>query len=254
MNHGVGEIIKEWRTIRRFSQLDLSLEANTSARHLSFVESGRANPSRTMVLRLASALQMPRDVANDALRAAGFAPAYPQLAADAPDLGPVRAAVATMLSNHEPYPAICVDRHWDITAANGGAARLFSALGLAGQTNMIEALIAAGESNSIENWEETALLALARARAELMHLGADERLKMLTQRLAGHRRIANGDHSAIDLAQAVIPTSFRVGATLVSMFATIAQFGTVQDVTASEIRVEMMFPADEASRNWFRDD
>ncbi len=252
MNVGIGEIIREWRTLRRFSQLDLSLEAETSARHLSFVESGRANPSRAMVLRLASALQMPRDVANDALRAAGFAPAYPQLAADAPDLAPVRSAVATMLANHDPYPAIAVDRHWDITAANGGAIRLFGALGLAGQTNMIAALIAASHGNMIENWEETALLALSRARAELIHLGGDERLKTLTAQLAAVPRLAHGDHSTIDLTQAVIPTVFRIGAARVSMFATIAQFGTVQDVSACDIRVEMMFPNDEVSRDWFR--
>lgn len=246
-----GDIIREWRAIRRFSQLDLSLEAETSARHLSFIESGRAAPSRAMVLRLADALNMPRPVANSALAAAGFTPAYPRMDAQSPDLAPVRAAVARTLQNHEPYPAVALDKHWDILAANGAALRLFSALGLVGASNMIEAIIIAGDGAAIENWEETALLALQRVRAEIAQLGADARLKELAGRLAAHPRIAGSDVGSINFNQAVIPTVFRVEGTRISVFSTIAQFGSVQDVDACEIRIEMSFPADDPTRRYF---
>lgn len=246
-----GDIIREWRGLRRFSQLALSLEAETSARHLSFLESGRASPSRAMVLKLTQALQMPKAAANQALAAAGFAPVYPQLAVNASELAPIRAAVEMTLANHEPFPAVAIDQHWDITGANNAALALFAALGLAGQTNMLEALTAAAAGDAIVNWEETALLALQRARAELIALGGDARLKEKIDRLAGHPRLAGGELSLINLNQAVIPTRFRAGGSSLSMFSTIAQFGSVQEVAASEIRIEMMFPADEATRRYF---
>ena len=251
MSTTFGDIIREWRGLRRFSQLALSLEAETSTRHLSFLESGRASPSRAMVLKLTEALQMPKAAANHALTAAGFAPAYPQLGADAADLAPIRAAVEMTLANHEPFPAVAIDQHWDITAANRAALALFSALGLAGQTNMLEAITVAAAGDAIENWEETALLALQRARAELIALGGDARLKEIADRLAGHPRLADGELSSINLNQAVIPTRFKTNGARLSMFSTIAQFGSVQDVTASEIRIEMMFPADEATWRYF---
>ncbi|MEE2692657.1 MAG: helix-turn-helix domain-containing protein [Pseudomonadota bacterium] len=246
-----GDILREWRGLRRFSQLALSLEAEMSARHLSFLESGRASPSRAMVLRLAEALQMPRAIANHALQAAGFAPAYPQLGAGAVDLAPIRTAIDVTLSNHEPFPAVAIDQHWDILAANSAALTLFAAIGLAGQSNMIEALTAAGDGEAIENWEETALLALQRTRAEMIALGGDARLKTLADRLAAHPRLADGDLSSINLNQAVIPTRIRVDGSSLAMFSTIAQFGSVQDVSASEIRIEMMFPLDDATRRHF---
>jgi transcriptional regulator with XRE-family HTH domain len=246
-----GDLIREWRSIRRFSQLDLSLEAETSARHVSFLESGRARPSRGMVLKLSEALQMPKAIANQALFAAGFSPAYPQLAEDAPDLAPIRAAIETVLKKHAPLPAIAIDQHWNIIAANGPALALFGALGLAGAANMIDALLLAAQTDAVENWEETSLLALARLRAEISQLGGDATLDALARKLAGHPRLAEADLGAIDLNQAVIPSVFNVAGRRLSMFSTIAQFGTVQDVAASEIRIEMMFPADEPTQRYF---
>lgn len=251
MRDTFGDILREWRGLRRYSQLALALEAETSARHLSFLESGRASPSRAMVIRLADALQMPKAATNRALQAAGFAPVYPQLPHDAADLAPVRSAIGKVLANHEPLPAVVIDQHWDITGANGAALSLFAALGLAGQSNLLEALNLAGDGAAIDNWEETALLALQRARAELIALGGDARLKTLTEKLATHPRLAKGDHSAINLNQAVIPTVFRAGGKRLSMFSTIAQFGSVQDVRASELRIEMMFPADDSTYDYF---
>lgn len=247
----IGEIIREWRALRRFSQLDLSLEAQTSARHLSFIESGRARPSREMVLRLADALAMPKATANRALAAAGFAPVFPQLAANAAELAPVRAAIETMLRNHEPFPAVAIDQDWTIMSANDAAIALFSALDLGGAGNMLEALLQAGDGDAIENWEETALLALQRVRAEIAALGGGEKLEALADALAHHKRLAGADLAGVNLNQAVIPTHFRLNGERLSMFSTIAQFGTVQDVGASELRIEMMFPADETTRRYF---
>ncbi len=252
MTTAFGDILREWRTIRRFSQLQLSLEAEISARHVSFLESGRARPSRAMVIKLAEALEMPKESANHAMHAAGFAPVFPQLPLDADALTPVRSAVTLMLANHDPLPGVAIDRHWDIIDANRAAIAFFAALGVAGAGNMMDALIAAAESDVIENWEETALLALARMRAEIVHLGGDRTLERYAAQVANHPRLADIDANAVNYGQAVISSVFNLSGRRLSLFTTIAQFGTVQDVVASDIRVELMFPADAETTKYFQ--
>lgn len=251
MSETFGDILREWRGIRRFSQIDLSHEADTSARHVSFLESGRAKPSRTMVLKLSEALSMPKMIANHALNAAGFAPAYPHLPADDAALEPVRDAVRLTLANHDPLPGVAIDRHWDLIDANGAAVKLFSALEITGVSNMIDALGAAADSDIIENWEETALLAITRLRAEIAQLGGDRILERYVDQLANHQRLQAARKSEIDYAQAVIPSVFNLGGKRLSLFTTLAQFGSVQDVVASDIRVELMFPSDEETKDFF---
>lgn len=250
MTRSFGDVLRDWRGLRRMSQLDLALAAEVSARHLSFLESGRAEPSRAMTLRLAAALDLPKAAANEALKAAGFAAAYPALPMQAPELAPVRRAISMTLASHHPFPAIAINRTWDILEANEAARRLFAALGAG--PNMIEFLIFLGALDIVENWEETALLALMRIRAEIAHLGGDERLSDYAARLAAHPRLKKADASAVNLEQAVIPTVFRFGDNRLSVFSTIALFGSVQDVAASEIRIELMYPADEATAAFFR--
>lgn len=249
-----GSIIKEWRGLRRFSQLELAHNAELSARHLSFLESGRARPSRDMVLRLSEALEMPKAIANQALTAAGFAAAFPSLPADAPDLAPVRAAISSMLKNHAPFPAFVIDRGWTLVDANAPALELFARLApqtdsAITQPNIVEFVITLAETDFIANWEETAALTLARVRAEIAQLGADQALEALARRLAGHPRLK--DAGPFDFDQAVVPTTFVLDGEKISVFSTIAQFGSVQDVFASELRVELVFPADDASREYF---
>lgn len=246
-----GNIVKEWRKVRRFSQLDLSLEANMSARHLSFLESGRSNPSREMVLRLSEALQLPRPLANQALHAAGFAPVYPSLPDDAPELAPVHQAMATMLDRHDPYPGIVVDRYWNVVRANQGAGLLLSLTDNPENVNMMDVLIDGAERNLIENWEEVAVLSLARLRTEILELGGDEKLSALMQRVAELERVKNVDIGSINLNQAVIPTILKLGETRLSLFSTISQFGSVQDTRAGEMRVELMFPIDADTIQFF---
>ena len=246
-----GAILKDWRKVRRFSQLDLSLEAEMSARHLSFLESGRANPSRSMVLRLSEALQLPRPAANQALNAAGFAPVYPSLSDDAPELEPVNQAIATMLDHHDPFPGYAIDRHWNIVASNTGAEMIIALAAPGGPANLIEILIACAGLDLIENWDEVAVLTLSRLRTEILELGGDETLSAMAGRLAGHERVRQVDMGSIDLNQAVIPTIFRVGEERLSLFSVIAQFGSVQDIKAGETRIELMFPMDEETSRFF---
>lgn len=246
-----GSILKEWRKVRRFSQLDLSLEADLSARHLSFLESGRSKPSREMVLRLSEALQLPRPAANQALNAAGFAPVYPSLPDDAPELVPVQQATQTMLDRHDPYPGIAVDRHWNVIKSNQGAQMLLALASPDGTANMMDILMNSAGLDLIENWDEVAMLSLTRLRTEILELGGDEKLSALMQRLASHERVKQIDLSAINLNQAVIPTILKVGETRLSLFSTISQFGTVQDTRAGETKIEMMFPMDQETVQFF---
>ncbi len=247
-----GDILKEWRGIRRLSQLDLSLEADTSSRHLSFLDSGRARPSRMMILKLADALQMPRAAVNKALLAAGYAPAYPEMPPDHSALEPVHDAINIMLSNHLPLPAVVLDRHWNVVNANASAVQLFTEAGLADATNMIEALIADDpETSVIANWVEVVTLSLARLRTEILHRGSDPTMQKTLARLAGHPRLVGADISDIDLYAPVVPIILELSDVRLSLFSTIAQFGTVQDVAVCDTCVEMMFPTDETTRTWF---
>ena len=246
-----GAILKDWRKLRRFSQLDLSLEAEMSTRHLSFLESGRSNPSRAMVMRLSEALQLPRPAANQALNAAGFAPVYPSLSDDAPELAPVNQAIATMLDQHDPFPGYAIDRHWNVVNSNQGAQMLLALASPGGPANLIDILINSAGLDLIVNWDEVAVLSLSRLRPEILELGGDEHLSAFASRLAEHERVRNVDMGAIDLNQAVIPTIFRVGENRLSLFSVIAQFGSVQDTRAGEVRIELMFPMDEATVQFF---
>jgi transcriptional regulator with XRE-family HTH domain len=249
MKQEIGAILRDWRQLRRLSQLDLALAAGVSSRHLSFLESGRAAPSRGMVLKLANALGMPKSAANEALKAAGFAAAFPVLPAQAPDLEPVRKAISMTLERHAPFPGVAIDRSWNIVDANEAAIALFAPVGPV--SNMVELLIAVATTGLVENWEETAFLSLLRLRAEISHLGGDAALEALAARLAEHPRLAAAELGAVDFNQAVIPTTLNIGDRRLSLFSTIAQFGSVQDVEASEIRIELMYPADDATATFF---
>ncbi|MEO9599493.1 helix-turn-helix domain-containing protein [Parasphingorhabdus sp.] len=246
-----GAILKDWRKTRRFSQLDLSLEAEMSARHLSFLESGRSNPSREMVLRLSEALHLPRPATNQALHAAGFAPVYPSLSDDAPELAPVQQAISAMLDHHDPFPGYAIDRHWNIVSSNKGAQMILALASPGGPANLIDLLIKSAALDLIENWDEVAVLSLSRLRTEILELGGDDRLSALASRLAGHERVRQADLGSINLNQAVIPTIFRIGENRLSLFSVIAQFGSVQDIKAGETRIELMFPMDEATVQHF---
>ncbi|SPJ29430.1 helix-turn-helix domain-containing protein [Falsiruegeria mediterranea] len=238
-----GPALKEWRTTRRMSQMDLALSAGVSARHLSFLETGRARPSRGMVLRLCDELSVPNAGRNQLLTAAGMAPAYASRASDAEDLKPLKEAVAWMLDNHAPYPAMALNRHWQLEAMNGPAAMMLSASGLQLGDSLIEALVSnEALRGALDNLEEVERHTLARLRTELTHFGRDPAIERAVEALQA--RVSRDDA----VLPAVIPARYRLGDQVLSFFSTIAQFGTTGDLAMSELKVELMFPADDATR------
>lgn len=246
-----GDLLSGWRKKRRFSQLSFALMADVSPRHVSFLETGRSKPSREMVLKLSDCLAMPKADINRALLLAGYSPAYRERPSDDADLAPIQRAIAHLLDNHMPYPAVGLDRLWNITAGNPAAVKFLSDTGFAGCSNLLEALAEqTPETSSIENWQETIGLFLARVQTELQAGGYEPELQQRVQKLAAHfARHSTGVD--IDRTKAVIPTRFRVGKRVISVFSTIAGFGTLQDVTLDDLKIELMFPLDAVSDAYF---
>ncbi len=246
MDTSFGTALKEWRGQRRMSQLDLGLSSNVSARHISFLETGRAKPSRSMVMQLCETLSVPRSARNTLLNAAGFAPAYRSRDLNETDMAHVRAAVDWTLKRHNPYPAMALDRHWTVVKANDAAGFLLSGAGLAEGDSLLSAMTDGSTfKQAIENWTEVAQHMVVRLRTESTHLGGDDVLEEAANALAltlhdgGHRP----NHEQI--LPAVIPARYRANGVVFSFFSTLAQFGTAEDIALAELKIEMMFPADE---------
>jgi transcriptional regulator with XRE-family HTH domain len=241
-----GDALRDWRGKRRRSQLDLGLSANVSARHISFLETGRARPSRAMVLSLCEELGVPRPDRNHMLTAAGFAPLYQARGWEVEDMAPARAAMEHMLTSHAPFPGFALDRHWRILRMNEPADRLFGLFGIGAGDAMLEAMLSnPALLGAIENLPELALHLAARLRTESAHLGGDAVLNTYAGRL--DRLAAEGTRPDGPLP-AFVPTRIRLGNARLSFLSTIAQFGTAEDIALAELRVELMFPADEATR------
>lgn len=238
--------LKSWRGARRFSQLELANRANVSARHLAFLETGRANPSRDMIARLGDALDLPLAARNELLINAGFAALYPSRHWDAEDMAPVRAAMDYMLDRHAPYPAFALDRHWKILKMNPPAERLFSVLGAQPGTCLIDLMRQAQTQDSIENWPDVAHHLAQRLRTESAangHIPAFEAAALEFASLPLPKRSPGSP---------VVPLIIRVGQTRFSLFSTIAQFGTPEDLTLDDLKIELFFPADAATESRLR--
>lgn len=241
-----GETLRDWRGKRRMSQLDLGLSANVSARHISFLETGRARPSRAMVLSLCTTLELPRADRNHMLTAAGFAPLYQARDWQGDDMAPARAAMDHMLTSHAPFPGLALDRHWRILRMNAPADHLFTLFGIREGDAMLEAMLSnPALLDAIENLPDLARHLAARLRTETAHLGGDAVLAGYADRLDQLAAEGPGPDGSLP---AFVPTRIRLGAARLSFLSTIAQFGTAEDITLAEIRVELMFPADEATR------
>ncbi|MEP3279947.1 MAG: helix-turn-helix transcriptional regulator [Stappiaceae bacterium] len=242
-----GTSLKDWRNQRRMSQLDLGLSANVSARHISFLETGRSTPSRQMVHQLCDVLEVPPAERNTIYNAAGFAPAYRRRALTDEDMAPVKEAVDWVLERHNPYPAFAVDRHWRLVKSNQSAGFMLHSAGISEGDSLLqlmqdkETMIA-----TFENWEEVAEHMIARLRTESVHLGGDVVLDAasakLVEMLGGRTNTQQGE------LQAFVPARYRAGETVFSFVTTIAQFGTANDIALSELKIEMMFPVDETTR------
>ena len=245
--NGFAQQLRNWRRERRYSQLGLATEASISPRHLSFLESERARPSRDMVLRLAEALELPRHATNSILGAAGFAPHFQQTPLDADALSPVREALERVMDNHAPYPAVLMDREWTILRLNSTAQALFAPAGIGvGSTGFAILDLPGGPAAWVENWPEVGHHLLTRLQAEIRALGGNPKLERAAARL---RRDASVEgHMARTPPPAVIPTIYKAGPMRLSLFSTFLQIGGVEDITLADLRVELMFPMDTATK------
>jgi transcriptional regulator with XRE-family HTH domain len=257
-----GLLLRDCRRARKRSQLDLSVDADVSQRHLSFLESGRAQPSREMVLQLAQALDLPLRERNRLLMSAGFAGVYPQRRLDAADMQPVRSALELLIRHHEPMPAIVVDRAWNVFMANAAVPRLFGLMGDLdeawkrvcgdGPRNVLKLTFhEAGLRPFIRNFAEVAPPLLARtAREALEHPQVHEVLEEILGYPGIPKRWRSIDLHAPGLP--VLPTELHANGVTLRMFSMLSTFGTPQDVTADELRVESFFPADAQSEMLMR--
>jgi transcriptional regulator with XRE-family HTH domain len=252
----VGELLRGWRERRRLSQLDLANEVEVSTRHVSFVETGRSQPSREMVLRLAEHLDVPLRDRNQLLLAGGFAPIYSEASLHSPAMLAIREALRRLLKAHEPYPALVVDRWWNVVEANAGI-QLFTE-GVAPE--LLQAPLNAlrltlhpdGMAGRITNLSEIRASVLGSLQRQVAST-ADADLQDLYDELRGY---STDDRSSVEIpasSEVVVPMRLRYDDRELSLLTTIATFGTPLDVTVSELMIESFFPADDATAEALRE-
>ncbi|GAB3482328.1 helix-turn-helix transcriptional regulator [Amycolatopsis cihanbeyliensis] len=244
-------MVREWRDRRRISQLDLSIAAEISTRHLSFVETGRARPSREMVLRLGEYLEIPLRERNQLLLAAGYAPVYTESDLAAPELAAVRRAVRQLLAGHEPYPAVVLDRRWNLMDGNDSVALFLDVISpelAAPPVNVLRlTLHPAGMAPHVVNLGEWRAHLLGRLRREVRATG-DPYLADLLQELRGYPCAQPVPEVEVPgPGDILVPLRFRHGTDELAFFSTVATFGTPLDVTLAELSIESFFPADAAT-------
>src|SRR3954469_18499707 len=247
----VGVLLRDWRQRRRMTQMDVALEAGVSARHLSFVETGRSAPSADMVKRLAEQLDVPLRERNELLLAAGYAPAFGQRDLDEPEMGPVREALDRVLAGHEPFPAVVVDRDWGMVAGNSAIPLLTAGVAdhlLEPPVNVLRlTLHPEGMAPRIANLPEWRAHLLDRLGRQAVVSG-DPALSALYDELAalpgGGPASPQPDLAAGEIA---VPLRIRAEGGELSFISTMTTFGTAVDVTVSELSIEAFFPADAAT-------
>jgi len=245
-------LLRRFRAARRMSQLDLALTCEISARHLSFLETGRAKPSREMVLQIADGLVLPLGSQNALLLAAGFAAVFPASPLDSEALGPFRAVLQEMMDRHAPWPAILADRHWRVRGANASAAKLLAPLQAGGENSLIRMLTDNPVAEAmIANLPEVIHEMRGRIALEALEAGNDPILRELLEALetAGQRRPLPGSAPRRPL----VPLVVNAPGGQLSFLSTIAHFGTSEDVTVRDLRLELLFPADDATRTALRE-
>jgi transcriptional regulator with XRE-family HTH domain len=255
-----GDLLRHWRTTRRVSQLELGLDAEVSSRHISFIETGRAKPSRQMVVILSNVLDVPLRERNAMLIAAGFAPIYRETDLNAPQMAQVRQALELILKQHEPFGAIVFDRHWDLVMTNEAYMRM--ATMLSGDLNLSFAPYAIAPKPRfnilklifdplawkpfIANWEIVARATLDRLHREAIHYN-DPALHDLLQALLAYPEVpVRWRDPNFDIPQdVIIPVEIRFGEHLLRLFSTVTTLGTPQDITLQELSIESFHAADE---------
>lgn len=250
--------LREWRRRRGWSQLELAGRAEISQRHLSFLELSRAAPSRDMVIRLATALDVPLRQHNALLLAAGFAPVWQETDLAAPALAEMREALDYMLAQQEPFPAVAVDRHWNLLKANGGAVRLVEflvgPLAPDAKINLADALVGPDVlRHYLLNWADVVRYFIRSVEADAAADGQAETASLLERLLAyeGVRKAIKPVPGMV-VAGSVLPMHFRKGDVSLKLFTTIATLGTPQDITLQELRIESFFLADRTTASVLR--
>lgn len=244
-----GGLLREWRQRRRMSQLELSLAAGVSARHVSLVETGRSRPSADMVLRLAERLEVPLRERNRLLLAAGHAPRYPERPLDGPGLAAAHRAVAAVIRAHEPYPAVVIDRRWNIVMMNRVLERFLPGVApelLRPPVNMLElGLHPGGLRSRIANLGQVRAVLRVRLSRQLERTRDPELAALYEAYLAPGA--ADGDEGVPIEDEITTPMAIRYGDAELRLFSTVTAFGTPQDITLEEVSIESYYPVDAAT-------
>ncbi|MBB5161026.1 helix-turn-helix domain-containing protein [Mycobacterium sp. AZCC_0083] len=247
-----GSLMKQWRQRRRLSQLDLSIEADVSSRHVSFIETGRSVPSRAMVLRLAEVLEVPPREQNQLLLAAGLAPVYAERSLADPDMSAVRDGIDQVLKAYEPYPCLVVDRAWNLVAANAGAGLMLQGVDpkLLDPPNALRiSLHPDGLAPRIRNLGQWRHHVISRLRREVVVSGSAE----LSALLAEIDAYPGGFDDTTDLGGVAVPLEIDgPGGGVLRFLSTVTTFGTALDLTAAELSIEAFLPADESTAEALR--
>ncbi len=246
-----GELLRYWRDLRGLSQLGLALDTGVSQKHVSFVESGRSRPSSQMVVDLAQALDVPLRERNVMLLAAGHAPRYAEAPLEAPAMARLTGALRRMLRANEPFPAMVLDRHWNVVLANDAAPRFFGCFtDLADRPaprNLLRLVFdPAGLRPFVVDWPATSRMLLARVHREALGHAVDPGTRTLLDELGRYPEVDLRRRTPeIDAASPLIPLTFAKDGVTLSYFSLITTVGTPQSVTAEELRLECMIPADD---------
>ncbi len=249
-----GRKLRFWRKARAISQLELALRASSTPRYICFIENGRSRPSEQMVHRLADAMNVPIRERNDLLESAGFARAYSTRTLDEALMSPFSRAVGYIMRAHEPFPAVVVNRWWDVIDANSAAIALIGMMGLRKPLQNLVDLMFADDSPlraCCEDWGPVAHAFLNRMRREVVHVPCDERLQNLVA--FAERQLAETEPPSVDPdTDLMVCPTMRLGGRRVSVIGVIASFGSAREVTLDELRVECMYPRDSESEEFFR--
>lgn len=253
---------RKWRQRCKLSQLDLALAADISQKHLSYLETGRSKPSRTMVIRLCEAMQLPLRDRNRFLQLAGFSAEYHERQLSDADMGPINNAIDAILQQHNPYIAVAVDKRWNLIKQNEASERFNQFM--AGQYPAIVPLLQRRPLNLIEltlhpdglqplitNWPEFATMMRQRLEQELIACSEEQehlRLSTLIQQLARQNISRAAEHTSL---LPVVPLNLKIAGQQLSLFSVISTIGTPQDITADEIRIESFYPMDEDTKAFF---
>jgi transcriptional regulator with XRE-family HTH domain len=256
-----GSLLADWRRLRRVSQMTLAMDAEISQRHISFVESGRARPSRETVLAITEALDMPLRARNELLEAAGFAAFYPERPLEEAEMDRTRETLRRILAHHEPYPAMVLDRSWNILMKNDASKRIISKFldepaiaGLSpdGRPNFMRLMFHPnGLKPHVRGWPRTAPILIGRLRREAAAYPGSPSKHLLRELLPDAPATFIPGIDDAPLAPTVA-LELEIGDELLRLFNTLTTFGTPQDVTLQELRIEMSFPADDASDTLLR--